>query len=123
MIENLQQMRELVENAIGGKCYLEHPQKKIPSERPFAVISMVGNYPTMVDDGFEEVMAQITYNIHIYAKSQTEVLADVGKAVDACAKIGFTRLNTSPLWEEPTRGPYQILTVQAILDKRGNTFN
>ncbi len=122
MIENLLQMRDIVSEAIGGKCYLEYPREKITKARPFAVVSMVGNYPVLYESDYTEVMAQITYNIHIYAKSQTDVLTYVGQVSDACAKIGFTRLTTTPLWEHPTHGPYQILTVQAVLDKRGNTF-
>lgn len=122
MIENLPQMRQTVEEALGGKCYYEYPQTKIPKTKPFAVISMVGNYPALTEHDLKDVIAQITYNIHIYARSQTSLLELVGKVSDACSSIGFTRVALSPLWEHPAHGPYQILTVQALLDKRGNTF-
>ncbi|WII07036.1 hypothetical protein PED39_05460 [Methanomassiliicoccales archaeon LGM-RCC1] len=122
MIENVQQMRGVVEKALKtGKCYLEYPQHKI-KEPTFAILSMVTNTPTLTEHDRTEVMNLITYNIHIYARSQTEIVDLASDVSDACAKIGFTRIGLTPAWNNPTMGPYRILTVQALLDKRGNTF-
>ncbi len=120
MIENMDQMRSIVEDAIGGKCYLEHPQGKISKTKPFAVLSLVHNAPTLTEYDHTDVMALLVYNIHIYAQSQTELLTLVGNVSDACAKYNFLRTALTPVWSHPTHGPYRILTVQAQLDKRGN---
>ena len=122
MIENIEQFRQLVEDTIGGKCYLEYPQDRITKDRPFAVISMVGNTPLQNDYDHSEVMAVIAYNIHLYAKKQTELMDYVSKVSDAFAKFNFTRVALTSQWNHPTHGPYRILTVQGIIDRRGNTF-
>lgn len=122
MIENLTQMRQIVIDATGLTVYLEYPQKAIPRGTDYAIISLVSSVPTLSESDGSEVMARLTYNIHIYAHSQTDVLEYCSKISAKCEKYNFTRLSMSPGWNDATLGPYRTLTISGTLDKRGNVF-
>lgn len=121
MIHNTDQMLDIISTAIGGRAYLEFPQKA-QKGKPFAVVSMVST-PVLKDRMGGDIMSRLDYTVRVYGSSYREVLDLTGRVSDETSRYGFRLLGMTPGYSDPTYGPYRILSLETILDKRGNTFN
>ena len=122
MIHNTTQVQELAPEAIGGEVYLGYPQKKIPKDTPFAVLSLNSSVPTVKDRMNEPIVARVTYSLRIYSNSQRGLMSLVGSVSDLLGRLGIDTIGMSPAYSDPTYGPFRILILEVILDRRGNTF-
>lgn len=122
MNTNLDQVRELVEKAIGGRVYLIFPEKKVSKTKPFAVLSMSAS-TYMRDREGKEVQTLLTYTVRLFADGQRELLRLSDAVSEALAPYRIRLLGMSPMYSDPTYGPMQILTFDVIMDVRRNTFS
>ena len=122
MIHNTTQVQELVSEAIGGEVYLSFPQRKIQRDMPFGVLSLISAPPIMSDRLNEDVASRVTYTLRIFSDSQRGLMSLVDSVSDLLGRYRITTLGMSPAYSDPTYGPFRILTLEVILDRRGNTF-
>lgn len=122
MIHNTTQVQELVSEAIDGKVYLGYPQGKIQKDTPFGVLSLVSSIPVMSDRMNEDIASRVTYTLRIFSNSQRGLMSLVDSVSDLLGRRRIITLGMSPAYSDPTYGPYRILTLEVILDRRGNTF-
>ena len=122
MNTNLDQVRELLEKAIGGRAYLVYPQQKVPKGKPFAVLSMSAT-SYLADREGRDIQTLLTYTVRVHAQGQRELLNLSHSVVDELAPYRIRLLGMSPMYSDPTYGPMQILTFDTIMDTRGNTFS
>lgn len=122
MIHNTTQVQELVSEAIGGKVYLGYPQGRIQKDTPFGVLSLISSSPVMSDRMNEDIASRVTYTLRIFSNSQRGLMSLVDSVSDLLGRYKILTLGMSPAYSDPTYGPYRILTLEVILDRRGNTF-
>lgn len=122
MIHNIQQVRSIVESAIDGPCYLEYPQQPTKGRESYAILSLVDSTPLNHDAEHGEIMAELTYNVHVFARSQTDVLDKCTAICDRLSLIDLHRVSITPGWSDPVLGPMRTLTLTGILDRRGQTY-
>ena len=122
MIHNTTQVQELVSEAIGGKVNLGYPQGRIQKDTPFGVLSLISSVPVMSDRMNEDIASRVTYTLRIFSNSQRGLMSLVDSVSDLLGRYRITTLGMSPAYSDPTYGPYRILTLEVILDRRGNTF-
>ena len=122
MIHNTTQVQELASEAIGGKIYLSFPQRKVQRDTPFGVLSLTSSAPITSDRLNGDVIARVTYTMRIFSGSQRGLTDLVDSISDLLGRYKIAILGMSPAYSDPTYGPYRILTLEVILDRRGNTF-
>lgn len=121
MISNLEQVRELVTEAIGAEAYLDYPQQSIPKGTRFAVVRM-SSVPLLKDRFGRDVQSTLTYTIRVYARGQRE-LAEMADAIDeALRPYKLWNLGQSPSYSDAAYGPMMILTYDMVMDRRNNVF-
>lgn len=121
MNTNLEQVRELVSEAIGGKAYLAYPQKKIQTELPFAVVSISASSYLQDKDG-KDIMTLLTYTVRIFAEGQRDLLGLADAVAESLSRYRIRLLGSTPMYSDPTYGPMVLLTFDTILDRRSNSF-
>lgn len=121
MITNIEQVRELVEKAVGGRAYLGYPQQTMPKGKPWAVISMSASSYLKDRDG-RDIQSLLTYSVRIFAKGQRELLSLADAVDDALSPYNLRLLGSSSMYSDPTYGPAISLTFDVIMDRRGNAF-
>lgn len=122
MIHNSTQVQELASEAIGGKVYLSFPQRKVQRDTPFGILSLTSSVPITSDRLNGDVIARVTYSLRIFAGSQRGLTDLVDSISDLLGRYRIAILGMSPAYSDPTYGPFRILTLEVILDRRGNTF-
>ena len=100
MIDNMDQIKELVAEAIGSDVYEVYPQKK--TKVPFAIVVQTSNNALLTDRYGEDIVARMDYSVQIFAKNNTEL----------------RRMGKTPGWSDQTYGPTRILFFEMVLDKR-----
>ena len=68
------------------------------------------------------IVAKVTYSLRIYSNSQRGLMSLIGSVSDLLGRLGIDTIGMSPAYSDPTYGPYRILILEVILDRRGNTF-
>ena len=121
MITNVDQVMELVSEAIDGKVYLGYPQQKISKSKPYAVLT-VNSVPYLKDREGRDVQSLLTYNIRLHGKGQRDLLSMADAISEKLAPYKLRCLGMTPMWSDPAYGPMSILTYELLLDRRGNTF-
>ena len=121
MISNLEQVRELVADAIDAPAYLDYPQAKTPKGR-FAVVRLM-TVPYQKDRLGRDVVSLLTYTIRIHGKGQRDLMGMAEAVDDAVAPYKLTCLGQSPAWSDPSYGPMMTLTYEVLMDRRQNTFS
>ena len=122
MIHNTTQVQELASEAIGGKIYLSFPQRKVQRDTPFGVLSLTSSAPITSDRLNGDVIARVTYTMRIFSGSQRGLTDLVDSISDLLGRYKIAILGMSPAYSDPTYGPFRILILEGILDRRGNTF-
>ena len=122
MIHNTTQVQELVSEAIGGKVYLSFPQRKVQMDVPFGILSWTSSEPIFSDRLNEDVMARVTYSLRIFSGSQRGLMDLVKSISDLLGRFRIAIRMMSPIYSDPTYGPFRILVLEDTLDRRGNTF-
>lgn len=116
MIDNMDQIKELVAEAIGSDVYEVYPQKK--TKVPFAIVVQTSNNALLTDRFGEDIVARMDYSVQIFAKNNTELRRMEEAIVRAGTPIRFRRMGKTPGWSDQTHGPTRILFFEMVLDKR-----
>lgn len=121
MIHTTSQVRGIVEEAIGARCYLEYPQKEL--DGVYAILQLIDDVPVTTDRRGADITVQITYNIMIHARSGTELMELTDKVDDAMASHRYKRIGLSSMWSGKDRNRMRTITYQAYLDRWNNVFS
>lgn len=122
MIHNLDQMQEVIAEAIGGKVYLSYPEKRTSTKRPFAVLSVI---PTshQRDNRGRDISTLLTYTVRLHGGSERANLDLMDRVDSAIAPFHATVLGASPSYSSEAFGPYRIMTFDLIIDRHDQTHS
>lgn len=119
MIDPTDQFVELVKGIV-GRAYLAWPQKAPAA--PYAIVDLVGRTPEIIDADGSEIAVRFTYTVGILAPKPSKARELAGEVVDAFATYSFHTTGFSGIYEDPNSLYRVNVTLQGVVDRRGNTF-